>query len=220
MAVALNLGSYTDISSYNDLTARVAMWLDRDDLTPYMQTFVGMNEPFLNRTLRTPEMEAVAYPAFSGDNTFPLPADCLAVRNVVMNGRPLDAYGPAQLAETFGGPAGYTQGLPAAYAVSGSGVTIAPAGVGNGVVTLTYWQRIPALTSAAPTNWLLTQHPDVYLYGTLAQAEAYVENPERAAQWASLFNGAVEQIISAAGKARYGGPVRARAWNQVNGVRA
>lgn len=221
MTVALNLGSFTDIGSYNDLIARVAMWLDRDDLTPFMQTFVGMIEPFLNRTLRTPEMEVTAYPSFvSGTSTFPLPMDCLAVRGVNMNGRALDAYGPAQMATTFGLPSGFAQGLPAAYSVSGRTVTVAPAGVGDATITLTYWQRIPALTSAAPTNWLLTEHPDVYLYGTLAQAEAYVENPARAAQWTALFEGAVAQIMAAAGKARYGGPVRARAWNQVHGVRA
>lgn len=218
MTVALNLGSYADISDYSSLVEKLKLWLDRgSDLDAQIPTFISLIEPYLNRTLRTPDMEATTFPVITAGG-FSLPPDCLAVRSLSMNGVPLDAMAPGQMAGAYGTPAGIITGCPRAYAISGRAVSIAP--VSAGTAALSYWQRIPALTIAAPTNWLLTAHPDVYLYGALAQADGYIENPERAAQWTGLFEAAVQSVTDAAGKARWGGPIRARATTQVRGVRA
>ena len=218
MAVAIDLGNYADIGDYASLVAKVKLWLDRDDLDAMMPTFIGIIEPYLNRTLRTPDMEAVTYPVATG-GVFTLPADCLAVRGVSVAGRPLDAMSPASQMAAFGSPQGIVGGCATSYSIRGNVVTLAPGGpTGTVTATLLYCQRIPALTFSAPTNWLLTSHPDIYLYGTLAQAEAYIENPDRAAQWTSLFDGAVESLVEAAGKTRFGGPIRARAFSQPLGL--
>lgn len=217
MTVALNLGAYTDIGDYTSLVDKIKLWLDRgSDLDAMIPTFIALIEPYLNRELRTPDMEAVSFLVVTSD-PLPLPADCLAVRSLSMLGRPLDVMSPGELALAYSGPAGFYSGCPQAYAITGGTVMIAP--LSTGTASLVYWQRIPALSAAAPSNWLLTDHPDVYLYGALAQAEGYIENPERAAQWTSLFDAAVGSLVTAAGKARWAGPIRARAMNQICGVR-
>jgi hypothetical protein len=44
---------------------------------------------------------------------------------------------------------------------------LGPAPDGTYTGKLTYWQTIPALGSGQATNWLLTDHPDVYIYRSL-----------------------------------------------------
>lgn len=220
MTVALNLGSYSDISDYSSLVEKIQLWMDRgSDLDAQLPTFISLIEPYLNRTLRTPEMEAVTYPALVNGG-FTLPADCLAVRSVGMNGRTLDTMSPGELAQAYGTPAGILTGWPKAYAITGRAVAIGPVGGPMTNATLVYWQRIPNLTLAAPTNWLLTTHPDVYLYGALAQAAGYIDNPDGVAKWSTLFQAAVDSVTEQASKARWGGPIRQRAVAQVRGVRA
>jgi len=46
-------------------------------------------------------------------------------------------------------------------------------------LTITYYAKIPALSSTQATNWLLTKAPDLYLYATLTNAAPYLQNDER-----------------------------------------
>ena len=45
-----------------------------------------------------------------------------------------------------------------------------------------------ATTSGYPdsaTNWLITNAPDIYLYGTMLEAEPFIMNDERVQLWAA-----------------------------------
>jgi hypothetical protein len=44
------------------------------------------------------------------------------------------------------------------------------------------------------TNWLLTNFPDAYLYGALAECEMYLKNDERIVLWKSLFEQALAEL--------------------------
>ena len=49
----------------------------------------------------------------------------------------------------------------------------------NGVLipcrnTLYYYQKVTALSVANTSNWLLTNFPNLYLFGSLVAAEAYL----------------------------------------------
>jgi hypothetical protein len=45
------------------------------------------------------------------------------------------------------------------------------------------------------SNWLLAQHPDAYLYGSLAEAEAFGFNDARLATWRALASDSLAQVI-------------------------
>ena len=68
-----------------------------------------------------------------------------------------------------------------------------------------YFQKIPALSTETTSNWLLDRHPDVYLYGSLVEAQPYLHNDKRVVLWKALFTEAVEQLISEDHKKRWGG---------------
>lgn len=44
------------------------------------------------------------------------------------------------------------------------------------------------------TNWLLTNYPDVYLYGALSEAEGFLRNDPRIQLWQSMFYQALDDL--------------------------
>ncbi len=220
MAIALNIAVFSDITDYQSLVEKAKLWLDRgDEIDALFPTFVGNIEGYLNRTLRTPEMEKFSsVSALNGG--FSLPADCLQVRGLYIAGVPLDATSPAMLGARYTAFDGaWTKGCPNAYAITGRQVQVAP--VGERAIGLSYWQRIPSLSVSSPSNWLLDAYPDIYLKGLLYEANTYIVDTEAAARWSTLFGTAVDQLQQNGLRSRYGGPLVARSGvAQVRGVRA
>ena len=89
------------------------------------------------------------------------------------------------------------------YSVVGTALLLAPAPseVGS-VIKITYYQRLPALSVSATTNWLLTAHPDLYLFGTLTVASAFLKDDERTGIWKNAWDEALGEVMAAGIKAR------------------
>jgi hypothetical protein len=101
---------------------------------------------------------------------------------------------PSAIRRDFDG----TTGTPVAYALISGGIRLVPPPSSSLLVTMDYWARIDALSTANPSNWLLEKHPDAYLYGTLFYAEAHLDNATRAGQWKSLLDETIGRINRAA----------------------
>lgn len=66
-----------------------------------------------------------------------------------------------------------------------------------------YRQRF-ALTDAATTNWLLTNHSDVYLAATMMWGAAYREDGGKAAEWSGLLREAIPEIRNVIAESKRG----------------
>ncbi len=86
---------------------------------------------------------------------------------------------------------------PKFYAQVGSEFRFYPAPLTSYTATMIYWARVPNLNSTDSTNWLLTDHPDVYFHGVLAHAYQEYFDPENADNQAALFDTALEKVLSA-----------------------
>ena len=75
---------------------------------------------------------------------------------------------------------------------------------------LHYWRKIPALSDSNTTNWLLTDAPDVYLYGSLMQSAPYLAHDERLAVWAGLYTQATTSLQRSSENAKWGANLRLR----------
>ena len=51
-----------------------------------------------------------------------------------------------------------------------------------------------ALSDAAPTNWLLTNHPDVYLAAAMAWGNLFQQNTDEVVKWKAVAEEAIEEI--------------------------
>jgi hypothetical protein len=61
------------------------------------------------------------------------------------------------------------------------------------------------LSDSNPSNWLLDLAPDIYLYGALAEAEAYLQEDQRIQIWKALLDEAYQQFHLDQQRREYGG---------------
>jgi len=91
------------------------------------------------------------------------------------------------------------------YTIMGSTLVIGAQIDSGASLSFDYYAKIPALSDDAPTNWLLTDGPDIYLYGSLLEAEPYLKNDPRIETWRGLLQVALTDIQAASDRAKYSG---------------
>lgn len=188
------------LGNYTELLAALDAWLNRSDLSARIPDFIALFEARMNRVLRVPDMEGVATAEATGERT-PMPSDCLSLRRVEIEGRTIPSYPPQQLQELYGAS---SASQPLGYAIEGKNIALLPAATVANPITLeiNYYKRIPPLSVAIPTNWLMGKHPDAYLYGTLCEAKGYIMDPDQLAQWKAAWDEILGEIIAEANSAR------------------
>jgi len=67
-----------------------------------------------------------------------------------------------------------------------------------------WYYSFTKLTDAAPTNWLITKYPNIYLYGALTEAAEFIDDP-KADFWAQKAGKAVQDLYKADQAARWSG---------------
>lgn len=90
-----------------------------------------------------------------------------------------------------------TTARPVFYAQVGTDFRFYPEPDTTYTATLIYWLKVPNLTSGAPTNWLLTSHPDVYFHGVLAHAYEEYFDEKNADKQGALFDAAMQKVLDA-----------------------
>lgn len=175
--------------TYTQLVQDVADFLNRQDLTSVIPTFIRLAESRMNRTIRTREMEVFGTATIVSEFTS-LPDDFLEYRRITVETNPPRRieYVTPQEADTI--RESQATGAPRFFSISGNKLQLLPySSVG---ISYVYYKSIPALTESDPSNWLLTRHYDLYLYGTLVQAALYLKDDP--SSWAALFDSALSEI--------------------------
>lgn len=187
------------IATYSEIVTELEAYLHRTDMTARIPTFVALTEARLNRLLDDPEMEVRATATGTGQYTT-LPADFKRMVGVSVGN-----YGPIE--QVSGSTiTGYDQtvtGVPRQYAIADGAITFAPIDAAANI-TMLYIRRIPALTAAAPTNWLLSLAPDLYLYGALMQASMFGWDDDRVPGFKALFDEAIAEMRVDSSNRRWG----------------
>lgn len=177
------------ITNYSELLQAGSDAMARADLTAFFPDFVTMAENWLNygsenvSPLRTKEMEATTSLVPTA-GVVALPSDFLEWKRVSENTsykRTLEYITPDEAERRY--PDG-AAGLGERFTIIGTSLYTYPLVSNN--VNLVYYKAIPALTVSAPTNWLLTKAPGVYLRATLVQAYAFIKDATEMATQAQL----------------------------------
>lgn len=173
------------LDSYANLKTALPAWLwGRSDLTSYLDDFIDLAEARFNRLLRTREMEATTdLTPSSGAVT--LPDDFLGVRKVTAKASPrreLKYATPEWLEEAY--PSG-DSGDPSWFTVIGSSLKTYPQSTSD--IELVYFQKVPALTDANTSNWLLAKSPQAYLHATVLEAAIFIGDQARAVEMGTLL---------------------------------
>lgn len=175
------------LANYTDLQASVALWLNRSDLTTVIPDFVALCEADLNRRLRTSHNETIdtAF-ALTGRRTA-LPADFAEMRQVFL------LYGSDRVELVPLTQAGRVDeaGTPVFYNIVNHEIEVVPESTAYSL-ELRYWTKVPALASNSTTD-ILTNFPDVYLYGTCLQAGFFMDDAQMVAKFRPLYERAVDK---------------------------
>lgn len=199
------------ISTYAELKSTMADMLNRSDLTSVIPTFITLAEAKFNRDLRTRKQVKRAYATLDGQ-FIQLPADWAEGINLQLNVnpvRPLDFVTMDQADRIRARRYGDTDAN--AYTIVGDQLEVIPTVGADTEIEMAYYQKIPALSDAAPTNWLLSDWPDLYLYAALIHSAPYLREDDRIATWKGLSDQLFEEARMSDERAKHsGGPLRAR----------
>lgn len=174
------------ITNYASLVAAFENYVARPDLTEFVPNFIQVTEAWLNRKLRTREMQATAglLPVVGG---YTLPADYLEWISVLW-ADPANPSRPLMLRYVEPDSPEFRHryrpnGSPQYFTVLSDGLQTRSMQTGN--VTLSYYRAIPPLTEASPSNWLLTKAPELYLYGVIAESYRFQKDADRNKEWSA-----------------------------------
>ena len=181
------------LDNYSNLQTAIANFLARDDLTTEIVDFIALTEADFNRRLRVRAMENSS--SFTIDTeTEALPTGFLQARSFVIPTNPktaLQFMTPFHQAETQGSS---ETGKPRAYSIEGSNFRFSPTPDASYTATLVFYKAFDSLSASVATNHILTNHPDVYLYGALLEAEPFLMNDTRVQLWASLLERVAQDL--------------------------
>lgn len=199
------------LSNYAELVASIAAWLSRDDLNDMAPDFIRLVEAELNRKLRLADMEETVTLTVDAER-IDLPTDFRKARAFFLTTDPRAKLEHVSLATLRTKYAQQITGQPEVFAISGGEIVFGPAPDTSYDGEFTYYTVIPPLTAEDDVNWLLTDHPDVYLFGALAMAEFYGWNDERIPLIRTKFENDVAAMINEGNGKQYGSaPLRLRA---------
>ena len=188
------------LATYAELQSEIADTLHREDLTSKIPTFIKLFERRANRHINHPQREVTTDLTLSaGSKVLGLPADLMDIEDAVIylgnvptplvgvTGKFIDRTMPVTSIPTYYSIQGTTTGSTSALNMV-FGVTANA----DYTVRLRYQSRFDI--AADLTNWLLDNHPDVYLYGSLAASAPYIGEDERLALWAQLATDGIAEV--------------------------
>ena len=194
------------LNSYANLKTAIADFLNRDDLTAVIPDFITLAEAQIYRDIRHYEMENRAT-AQLDSQYLARPSDWLETIRIHLTTsgtRNLQLLSGASMADKRQGVENAT-GEPKFYRHAERAFEVFPTPDGTYNVEILYYQKIPALSDTNTSNWLLSEAPDVYLYGSLLHSSPYLAEDGRVAVWAQLYSAAVSKVNGAGDAASMSG---------------
>jgi hypothetical protein len=193
------------IANYTDLKSQIADFLNRDDLTSVIPTFITLAEADMNRRLRHWRMETRSKALLDTRYTS-LPQNFIDAVRLQLTGpsgvQRLELITNSELMDKR--QASDTAGTPRFYVINDGTIEVYPAPDQDYDLEMVYIATIPDIATNT-TNWVITYHPDCYLYGALMHSAPYLQEDPRTQTWAALYKNAVDGINLEDDKAKTSG---------------
>ncbi len=191
-------------NTYDDLKTSLKNWADRDDLNTFLPDFIALCEARFNRELRLRSMEQKEYAnTVGGQANYALPTNFLQMREFRLNTNPTVSlrYVSPEIYEAWN----LGSGEPTFYTIIANEIRLGPVPAGVYEMEMLFWRKFPNLSSTVATNWMLSNAPDVYLYGSLMEMEPFIQNDARTALWSAGYDRAIQNIQLQDDKDRHSG---------------
>lgn len=202
------------IDTYDKLQAAVADTVNRDDLSADVTTFspaqidgaVKRSIAFAEATIRrdiasrggNKNMETVSnsLTTTAGQETVSLPSDFGSARVFALTGSTYTVLEFVDANTLFSQYPSTTTGQPEKYTLVGSNTAyLRPVPDTAYTLRLIYSAALPSLSSSQTTNWLLTNHPDIYIGAAMLELCIYLENDDRLQFWKGYYDQKMNDLM-------------------------
>jgi len=193
------------LDTYVNLKTEIANYLNRSDLTSYLDTFIDLAESRHARDLRVREMEAVdtSITTVSGTQSYTLPTGYLEMRYVMYQSNPYQflAYmTPPDFFRVYN--EGEGSGTPQYYTIVSDKIYLGNMPDAAQTLELGMFKRPTALSDTNTSNDILNNFPDLYLYAALSESSPFLMADERLQVWAGLYKEGVKTANESAQRGR------------------
>lgn len=206
------------LNTYAELQTAVANWLNRDDLTARIPEFIALSEA---RIRRNQHWFKQIYSTANAGLPFTVSAQPMSLPTYVKEiialwassstyQHDLDIVTP-EAWRTLAQSNRNASGVPTVALIapqmdtwlssSGAKLYLWPQPSGNFDIDFQFIRDLDPL--ATVTNALFLRHPDLYLYGALAESAPFLQHDERLPMWEQRFKTAETEITSEAERAQY-----------------
>lgn len=195
------------ITSLATLRTAVQNWTHRSSLsTDRIDEALTFAEARMARELRVRDMESDASVSItSGTRTAALPTNYRGLKRIYLDTSPIASLEYVTPENYWRKWMSSTTGQPVAYTIEAENFVFGP------VPESAYTAKVLSLGLAALTGSvvpaLLTNNPDLYLYGTLVHVAPFTGNSRRIAEWNGLYESASNSVKASDLKDRHGAGV-------------
>lgn len=194
------------ISTYAELQDAILAWVNKQDIEQSLESIIDLTEADIGRRLRHWRMEKRSTSVLDTQYSA-LPSDFLEPIRLQVTDTGTTRLEPISLSEMMDRRdlANDTAGRPYYYAIIDGAIEVFPTPNDDYTLEMVYYSSITPLSDANTSNWLLTRHPDVYLYGSLVHSAGFIGDDARMGTWSAMYQSALDGVTMDDNKAKYGG---------------
>lgn len=186
------------LSTYSELKASIADWMKRSDLGTVIPDFISLAEMDMLYRLRLVEFETTGTVTMTA-GVGSLPTGFLNLRSVAMDGYGQLRYlSPSRFDDYL---VNNSSGDGVYYTITGDSIKTAPPTTGT--LDVVYSAKFTPLSDTNTTNAVLTNFPNAYLFGSLAQGDIYIRKDPSLNM--AKYNEAIQRILEANHYRKYAG---------------
>ena len=183
------------LDTYSNLKTTIANYLNRSDLTAYLGDFITLTEARLNRELRVREMvnTDTSTTTVAGTQSYALPTGYIEATTVIFQSDPYCTLRFISNSDFYNKyNASQSRGKPTYFTIVGSNILLGVAPNSATTLQINYYKSLTALSDSNASNDILTNYPELYLYGALAESAPFIMQDERINTWGNLYKEALK----------------------------
>lgn len=183
------------LSNYTELESAISNWTHRSDLVSIVPELIKLAEIRINGDLDARLQDSTVTLATVASNpNVTLPDDLINIRTIYIDSDSdivLKLVTPDEMRVAY--PSSST-GRPSVYSLVGNKVVLAPTPDAVYNIGMVYKAKVPALSDLNPTNWLLTNFPNVYLFAALCECATFIKDDSRIPLWEQKYQEAIGAV--------------------------
>lgn len=180
------------IATYSELQTAVQNWLDDTSISSFVPDFITLGESRINR-----DLDKIRVSWTTGSLTGTQSSRSIALPTLFVEPRSLMLTTSGEQVMLTPFVAGTMElrtsdGTPRAWCINGTNIDLdCPCDQAH---TFLFRYRLKWAIATTLTSWLLTNHPDVYFFASMIEAESYRQNNDEALKYEVRYRAAVDEV--------------------------